>query len=241
MWEIIYGAAAGLGGLAAWKALDHRNLDRTPPGVEEGTPVKEWPESLQREAVNYQITRHWKASFAGGLSLFAIGLAGLFVLNLNEIRTAESPTPEDIIDVLATDPQTTYSREEAACAFDAMTEAGVDFNELAELPEEEAFKAIAAATGQMTQSEVTQMEACFDAETQTHLRSTVDSMSDEQLRELLISAFVADPNAGLSRSEAECLLDALDDKGLVRDLATSGDQISPEVETALVDAETVCL
>lgn len=241
VWEIIWSAAAVMGGLAAWKAFKHRDLDRMPPGVEEGTPVGEWPEPLRREAINYQIARHWKTYLSGGIALVMIGAAGTFLLSWNQVEQADSPTREDIIDAMAANPQSTYSREEAACAFDAMEAAGVDVIALFRLPEDEMLSAFGSASGQMTESEAAQIEACLDDETRARATARADTMTDEQLRNLLINAMVADQSADLDRSEAACLLDVLEDRGLVRELARSDNQLSPELETALIEAETACL
>lgn len=65
-------------------------------------------------------------------------------------------------------------------------------------------------------------------------------MSDERIREFFIAAPVADPVEPLQRSTAECFLDVIEQRGLLRDLLTEGEPLSPGLEAALLDADATC-
>ena len=55
-----------------------------------------------------------------------------------------------------------------------------------------------------------------------------------------IAALVGDPVEPLQPSTADCFLDVIEQRGVLRDLLIDDEQWTPELEAALVEADSVC-
>ena len=232
MWVTIFGIAIGLGGLSAWKGYTNRDGETEPPGVDKGTPVREWPKATAGvESLNCQFARNWKLLMLGGLALALFGFVGTIMRALDEANSP--PSRNEIIDVISSNPNNTLDSAEFICMLDFMDAAGANI----ESDTEDEFMAkLVAAAAAMSDAELEQLNECFDEES----RGRVSNLSDKQLRQFFIESLVADPLDPMTRSTAECVLDLVEERGVLRDLVTVEQGMSAGLEAALLESETTC-
>lgn len=236
MWSTVFGIVIGLGALSAWKGYVNRNGETEPPGVDKGTPVREWPKATAgRESLNCQFARNWKPFLFGGLALTLLGLVGTFVQVMNE--TTSPSSRDEVMEVISSNPNNTLDREELNCLFDFMDTAGID---ITSATEEDLIAQLVSATAAMSEAELDQFDECFDAESRARADDRVAAMSDEQLRQFFIESLVADPIDPMTRSSAECVLDVIEERGVLRDLVTVDQGISADLEAALTESDSTC-
>lgn len=236
MWDILSSVAVGLGTLFTWKGYTNRDNQTEPHGVEAGTPSRDWPKSISpAEHTNHQFARHWQASLVVGAVLLVCGLIGTFVDSYRLYADPE-PSRDHIFETISKDPTNTMDRDELNCMLDFYEPYGVDITRLGE---EEMLRASGAAFADVTDADIARLESCFDAETLAQHDGPASRMSDEQLRVIFIEAIVNDPVEPLDRPTATCLVDVIEERGVLQDLAD--ERFTAEVESALLDAEISCL
>jgi hypothetical protein len=232
----ILAALIGLGGFLAWRGYANRNGPTEPAGVDKGTPMREWPKATDgRVSVNCLFARSWKAFLVGGLGLAVLGIAGSIMQVVNEVTAA--PSRNEIMDVISSNPNNTLDRDEITCMLDSMEAIGFDITSGSE---DELITKTASATAAMSDEELDEFNDCLDEESRARGADRAASMSDEQLRQFFIEALVAARVDPVSRSTAECIVNLLEERAVLRDLITAADEPSADLEAALIESETIC-
>jgi len=222
-----------VGAMCAYKAWANRASIVQATG--QGPAAPDPAGRVGKERVDIDIGRHWKAYLVGGLCVCAIGLAGTVIQFADTVSSAGKPTTDELIDLMVADPNSTFDREEAECYFAEMEEAGIDITKFGVLSSDEFGQAITEAVVSMSPAEFDRVEACLDDES----RSTAgSSLSDAELEELTFQLLV---DEGVDQNAAECLVEFLQDRNLLREIVSAGESLTPEFDTALLEADQACV
>lgn len=235
MWDVIFLIVFGVGAVLARQAYSSRDRQTEPYGVGKGTPAREWPAISPREALGYRLALHWKACLMLGLALALAGVGGRILVAVTDASGPASR--DDVIDAVSADPSNTLDPGELNCMLDFMEDAGID---ITTTTEDELLRDLGSALSGMDAAELDRYTACFDAESSARADQRASELSDEQLRRLFVEAQMSDPVEPLDRSTAECILEVLEERGVLRDLITADEQLTPGLEAALVYSDTVC-
>lgn len=236
MWNSILGAAAGLGGLLVWKGWSNRDGPTEPPGVDASTPIREWPKGLSSNAsLNYQFARNWKPCLIVGLVLMLVGLVGTALDSWDYYSS--SPSRDEVNETISSDPNNKLDRAELVCMLDLLDAAGVDITSVSR---DELVSKSVAATAKMTGTELDEFYACFDAESLASASDRVSELSDAQLREVYLETVLANPDNPITQATAECVVDLIEERGVLRDLETAAQHVTVGLEAALNEASMKC-
>ena len=231
MWGNIFTVLVGVGALCAFQAYRGRELEDWPPGVAAGTPAGEWPASIRREAFKYQLGRNWKPWFAAGLVAALVGVVGTGY----QIWNTSSVSRDDLIDAL-TDSNETYDRNEAACLVDFFDAAGIDF---ASVDQGEIAGEVGRALAGVDPAEIDRVDACLDDESRASIQVNAARLSDAEIRDFFFTFLTSEPDP-FDAETANCWIDLLEDRGVIRDLVVFGAESTPELGEAWFEAEQMC-
>ena len=168
-----------------------------------------------------------------GLLLAAVGLTGIVV----RIIDSSSVSREEFIETMLSAPRNTKTRGELSCYFDMYERAGVS---LSSSTEDEVAARFVDAFAQMSEAERESFTACIGQRTAAERQTQLDAMGDSQIRELLIHSMTTDPMVGLSRRDAECIVDYLDRQGVTRAMLLAEGAVSPKLAAVLDAAVAAC-